>query len=266
MAMVVTEFEFFEVEGEPVRGDAVMLDQALFRPTPKAFEAVDVDLAIGEPGLMVHRQMSISTKHQCIIRFVFVSIYQAATANFFRRDAEQCRGLDVRNRLNANTAITLKYPKNRDFPGRTASSLPFAFAAKVRFVEFDFASQEEVCIVGMSQDRMTDRHDRLVGRIVCQVHLLGDPACRKLKLKELHDSQPIVQRQTACIDPTARQVVKRVSTPRTTPFSISQFPQFATPATRANPLLVFEAKSQHVFSRRRFAFYQPFKGIYVHST
>ena len=188
MTMVVTKFEFFEVEGEPAWRDAMVLDQPLFRPTPKAFEAVDVDLAIGEPGLMVHRQMSISTKHQCIIRFVFVSIYQAATPNFFRRDAKQRRGLDVRNRLDINVSITLKYPKNRDFPGRTATSLALAFAAKVRFVELDFTSKEDVRIVGVGEDRMSNRHNRLVGRVVRKVHLLSDLACRKLKLKELYDS------------------------------------------------------------------------------
>lgn len=151
---------------------------------------------------------------------------------------------------------------SRNFSSCITTSLTFAFAAKVRFVEFDLASTEDVRIVGVGEDCVMNRHDRFVSGVVTRGSFALRSCVRKLKLKELHDSQPIVHRQAACVDPTAQPVVKQVSTPR----SIGQFPQFVTPATWISSLLVFEAKSQHVFSCRRLAFYHFDKGIYVHDT
>lgn len=264
VSMIISEFQFFQVKREPTGRDAVMLDQSLLRPTPEALQAVDVDLAGGEAGLVVDRQMPVAAKHERVVSLVAVGINNAAPPHFLGGDGEQRLGFDVRHDLDIDLPGALQEPENRDFSRCPSSAFTFSAAAEIGLVNLHLAAEQDLGVGGGAENGVADDHDRLVRGVISEAELAGDLPGREFELEEFDHAQPVGAGEAAQVQPAAGEVVKGVTAAGTAAFSRDQFPQLPAVAARAKPLMVFEAKSQQVFSRRRLAPHRLFISIYVH--
>ena len=74
--MVKTKLTLLKVEVEVLSGDATELCQSSFRPSPKIFNTIDVVFVTAESSTMVNTVVSVSIKHESIIRLPLVCVEQ----------------------------------------------------------------------------------------------------------------------------------------------------------------------------------------------
>ncbi len=224
-----------------------MLNKPFFGIAPKPLEAVDVNPSLRKMGLVINGKMTIATKHKSVVSPVTVGIYDASTPDFPDRKVQQGFRFDIRNDLNSDYAVTLQNAKNRDFAGCASSTFTLSMTAEIGFVHLDLAAEKGVSIFSMGENGHPYGIYGLIGGVVTHGKLRGHFACRYFQFKELYDPKPLAVRKIPVVYPSPASVLKCIFASRTSVFFIGQSIQLSTPATRAKPLLVFEAKSQHVF-------------------
>lgn len=248
--MIVPELLLLEIERKANRRDAVMFDQPFLGITPEAFHAVNVHSTTREASPVIDFQMPIPTEHQGVIDLILVRIDDAPAANLRDGQLHDRPCFDVGQHLSPDTAIALKYAKDRHFPGSSTSSFSFSTAAEIGFIDLDFASQQPSSIIGMSHDSQAKCRYRSQCSSIGDAELKRDLPSRHLELEQFYQSQPISTTERSVIDPAAAEVMKGVSTSTAAPPSVAQSVEFFMPTKGAKSLMVFEAKSQHVFSCR----------------
>ncbi len=231
-----------------------MFDEPLLGIAPKAFKSIYIYSTTRKVFPVIDLQMTIPTEHQGIVDLIFIGIDDASAAHLGYCKAHNRSRLNVRQSLGPNTSIALKYPKYRHFAGCTASPLPFSSAAEVRFIKLNFSAKQLGGVVGVSHNRHPQSGHRLQSSAVSNAKLKCDLPGRHFKFEKLDQAQPIPATKCATVDPTPAQVMKGVPTAAATPPSVLETIEFFRPAKGTKSLMVFEAKSQHVFSCRRFAF------------
>lgn len=157
-AMIIPEFEFLEIEREPRRRDAVVLDKPLLGPTPEPFETVDIYFTRGEPFLMINGKVTIAAEHKRIVRLVPVGVHDVATADSFHGKIKQGFCANVGDDFHTDNSLAFQNAEYRDFTGSAATTRAFSSAAEIALVEFDLAAEQCVGIGRGAQDRMTDKH------------------------------------------------------------------------------------------------------------
>jgi hypothetical protein len=115
---------------------------------------------------MVDFQMPISTAHQRIIASEFIGINNQTAAYGF--DGE----------------IKLR--------GSTTAAFAFSFAAKIGFIDLNFAIQKLLVIGTVGNNGHTNHMGCFKSCWIAQIQLLGDLFGRYLKLKEFDDPQPML--------------------------------------------------------------------------
>ena len=211
LAMIVSELQFLEVEGEPLWGNAMVFHDALLGVTPEPLQAVDVDPATGEVFPVVHAKVSIATEHERVVDLVSVGVDDASPANLLDGESKHIFCSGGGNHFHEDTSLTLQNAENRDFAGGTPSSFPLSLPAKIRFVHLDFATQEQIAIGGMGQDGGTDRVDGFICRIVGEPKLLSDLSDGEFQLEELDETQPLSGGKISPVDPSAGEIVEGVA-------------------------------------------------------
>jgi hypothetical protein len=142
LAMIVSERQFLEVEGEPLRGDSVVFHDPLLGVAPEPLQAVDVDPAAGEVFPMVHAKVTEPAEHERVVDLVAVGVHDASPADLLDREREDGFGPGVGNHLHEHLPLPLQNAEYRDFAGGTPSTLSLALPPEGGFVHFDFASDE----------------------------------------------------------------------------------------------------------------------------
>lgn len=260
--MIIPELEFFEVEGESSGGDSMMFHESLLGKAPKPLQAIYINSPEGEVSLVVHFKMTVTAIHQRVIASVAISIDDAAATDFFDGEAGERLCGHVRHHLDRDLPAPLQNAKNWDFAGRPTSAFALPPAAEVALIQFDFPLQSVGR--GIGQDRQAQGQDGFVGGVVGDLELLGDLPGGEFQFEQLEQAKPLPGGQTTLPDPAIGLFHISHSASPATPAAVREFPEFSRSATGANSLLVFEAKSQQVPPRTRFALGQMFKGLKVH--
>ena len=211
LAMIVSELQFLEVEGEPFWGDAMVFHDAFLGITPEALQPVDVYPAAGEAFPVVHAKVSIATEHERVVDLVSVGVDDASPANLLDGEGEHIFCSGGGNHFHEDSSLPLQNAENRDFAGGSPSSFPLSLPAKIRFVHLDFAAQEQIAISGMGQDGGTDRVGGVICRIVGEPKLLSDLPDGEFQLEELDETKPLSGGKISPVDPAAGEVLKGVA-------------------------------------------------------
>src|SRR5512139_1881746 len=104
----------------------MVFHQSLFSPTPKPFQAVDVDPAGGEQLLVVYLQVPIAAEHQAVVAAEAIGIDHAASADLLDGELEQGGRRDVLSHTDVDLTVALQDAKDRHFAGSASASLAFA--------------------------------------------------------------------------------------------------------------------------------------------
>mgnify|MGYP006268777323 CR=1 FL=1 len=253
---MVSELQFLEVIGKPLRGNSVMFDDSFLGVTPEALQAVDIDPASGEILSVIDPQVSITAEHERIVALETVGINDASPAYLLDGKREDRFGTNVGNHLHEDASFPLQNPEYRDFAGRATTSLPFSLSTEIGLVHLHFAADDDpFSILGVNQDRGTNRVDRFVDRIIGESQLRSDLPCGEFQFEQFDQAQPLSGGKISLVDPPSGEIVEGVAACGTATSFILQPVEFFGPATRAKPTTVFEAKSRQIFSGGRFGFY-----------
>lgn len=258
--MIISKFHFFQVKREPFFGDTMKFNNAFFGITPKALNAIDVNFAVTKMLPMVNVDMPVTTEHQSIITFEFVGVNNASAPDHFDGQIKQSLGLDVFNSLHMDTAVSLEDAEDGNLVNRPTASFAFAFASKVRFVQFN-CPIHPVRGPDTMTNRLPDDLDRLEGRGITQAHLLSNPAGRDFQFKELDDPQPLLGTNFSFTDPTVTEVMEGVVTPLTSVFFTQQPVDFIAITSAAKNMPLFPAEFTQIQSGTVFTFDDELKGF-----
>ena len=237
MSIIVPKFHFLQIKRELLFGDTMELNDAFLGIAPETLKPINVYLTRREPFFMIDPQMTISTEHKGIVTSEFVRIHNRSSSDSFDRHAKQRLSSYVLNNLDPNRPISLVNTDNRDFPGCATSTLPFALAAKVTFVQFDLSSKKAIR-VPVCNDRQTNNRYRFENRWITESNLVSNLSSRQLKFEQLDDPQPLLMRDSQLVNPSVREVMKRISTPLT-PIPLARDSidfSASTPWTKNRPL------------------------------
>ena len=225
--------------------------QSLLGETPKAFEAIDIDLARRESLSMIDPKMTIAAEHKSIIAPELIGVYNRSATDRFDGHAEQGLRRNVSDDFNLDRPVALQNAENRHFPGCPAATFPLAPTTEIAFVQLDLTSEKHIGILS-GDDSKSDYRDRLQNCRITQSHLLSDLPGRDLEFKELNDPQPLLERDVQLIDPSIREVVEGVFTSFTSVSSADDPIYFSasTACTENRPIFptrFFKEKSRSVF-------------------
>lgn len=237
--VVIPEFEFLEIEREPFRRDAMMLDKAFLGPAPESLETVDVYLAVGEPFPMIDSKVTIAAEHERIVCLIAVGVYDASSADGFNGKAEKGFRTHIGYGFDPDDSLPFKDTEHRDLAGGAPSTLGLSSAAEVALIKFDLAVEEGFGIGRGAQDRITEYHHGPVNGIIRHGELRGNLARRHLKFEQFEDANPVLAAQSRAAQPSSGELGEGVMTPRTTTSTTFQLPQFSTGAPGTNTVSVF---------------------------
>jgi len=192
--------------------------------------------------------MTIATKHKSVINLVAVGVYDASASDYLDSEVQQSFRSNIGNDLDTDLAVAFQNTENRNFASGSSSSFAFATAAEIGFVYLNLSTKKDTSIFGVGENGHPYGIHSLIDGVVAHGKLFGYLSGGEFQFKELYDSEPLTVGKISVVYPSSASVVKSVITARTTIPLVNQFIQFSSSATRAKSLLVFEAKSQHVFS------------------
>lgn len=238
-------------------------DQSLLGETPKSFEAINIHLARREALPVIDSKMTIATEHKSIIAPELIRVDDGSATDRFDGHAEQRLSGNVSDDFNPDRPVALQDAKNRHFSGCPAASLPFAPSTKITFVQLDFASKEQVCILA-GYDSESDYRDRFENRRIAQTDLLGDLPGRNFEFKELNDPQPLLERDVQLIDPSIREVVEGIFTSFASVSSADDPIYFSASTACTKNKAIFPTPFSKEKSRPVFGFINKLKGFELH--
>jgi hypothetical protein len=242
MSIIIPEFHFFQVEGEFFLGDAVEFYDSFLGEAPESLYPIDIDLAGGKELFVVDFDVAVSTEHEAVVAFEFISIDDTAPANSFHREVAQGVCCDIVDYLDFDHPLALQDTENRYFI--VCSSAPFALSSppETGFVHLNFSTEQRCPLRGSGNDSFPDYRDRLKDRWITETNLGSDLACRQLKLKELYDPQPVPTGYLNGIEPASRKVMECVSTALTTKPSTTDSIDLMASTSIAETTVVFPTR------------------------
>jgi hypothetical protein len=225
-----------------------MLYNTLLRITPKTLKSVDVYPPSRKILPMIDLKMTITTKHKGIIAFKFISIDNASPSHFFNSQIQHRLRSNIGDDLNEGSPLTLQDTENRDFSGCPSPPISFSSATKVGLINLYFTPKQHLRIFRVSHNRKTNSSNRLINSVIRQSHLDADLPCGKFQFKELDDSQPLTTGQVPAVYPAAAEIMKGISATVAPSSAVCHDIESSEATFGTKPLLVFPAKSQHIFS------------------
>jgi hypothetical protein len=239
------------------------LGQPFLCIAPEALQAVDIDLAGGKALPMIHPQMPVSAEHQGIVAAELIRVDNGAPADCFNRHVQQTLGRDIPDHLDLHDPVSLENSEDRNLPGRAATAFALASAPKVGFIQFNLTVHQQL-VIQLGQNRPAqDRDGPQHGRIT-QPDLLGDLSGRQLHLKKLDDPQPALIRNSQPIDPSAREVMKRI-TAALAAIPLAHNPiDFSAPTACTGNAAIFRTRFFKEQSGSMFRFPDELKGLELH--
>lgn len=193
-------------------GYAVMFNETLLSITPEPFQAIDIDLAIGEAFRMVNPHMFIATEHERVIASEFIRVDNTAPAYHLDRMVQKGFSADISNSCYCNGAISFQNAEDRDFV--ESSSAPFAFASspKVGFIQFDLPGQQLIDIPAVGNNGQPDERHGFEDRRITQPDLGSNLSGRQFQFKTFDNPQPMLWGNAQVVDPASTEVMERIST------------------------------------------------------
>ena len=259
MSVIVAELHLLEVEGEPLLGDPVVLDQPLFGVGPEALQAVDVDLARTEPPLMIDSQMAVAAEHQAVITAESVSIDDASPPDHPDRHAQEGPGRDIGHDLDFNHPLALENAEYRDFAGGSTSPVALAPSAEVGLVRLDLSPEEELTIRAFGGNAFSDQVVGLEDRRVRRSDLFGGLESGDLQLEELGDPEPVPGCDPELSNPPAGLIRELIPAVLAAIFLTPDFIDFPAVASGAKNAPPFPAGLGDVPPGPNFRFYKEFE-------
>ena len=208
--MVVPELHFFQIEREVALRDAMELHEPLLRVAPKAFEAVDVDLAGGKDLPVIQPQVPIAAEHQAVIAPELIRVHDTAPAHLLQGPIEQTLRRDIGHDVDLHAPPSLQDTEDGHLAGGAPSALALAPAAEVGLIQLDLALEQSWG--GVRHERLPEHVAGLQRGRVAQADFAPDPARRDLQLKELDDPQPLDRADLAPAQPPPGPVAEGVAT------------------------------------------------------
>lgn len=237
------------------------LNQSFFGIAPKAFKAIDVNLAGNKPSSMVNSQVPVSTEHKGIIASKFISIDNGAASYSLYGHLKDRLSAYVFNHLNLNNTISLEDSEDWNFVKSAPAAFSLTSAAKICFIKFYLATQKFISIFGIGNSRDPDKVNRLKYRRITKINLLGYLSGRYFKFKELYNPKPFFIRYFKLIKPSRSKIMELISTALTVVSFIRNSIDFIALTPGAKNMAFFPA----VFSKEQtgfiFSFTDEFKCI-----
>lgn len=264
--MIIPELQFLQVKREAFRGNAVMFHKALLSVAPKSLQAINVDSPTAEMDRVVHLQMPEAAEHEGIIGVKSVGVYDATPPDLRYGEPQQRFSFDVGHCADKDLSVTFQDTEDRDFPTRSPSAPAFASSPEIGLIKFHLPAEEHDTIGSVGHDCQAEDCDRPVSGGIRDSQLRSELTGRDLKFKELEQPEPLAWGQVSGIDPAAAEIVKGIGAVGAAAAPVCQTIEFTAPATGAETLLVFPAKSQQETEGISFRFNQLFIANQVHST
>jgi hypothetical protein len=261
--MIISKLHLFKVKREPFFGHAVELDKPLFCETPKALDAVDVNLAAGKMFLVVNLDMPVSAEHQSVVAPEFVGVNDAASSDHFDRKIKQRLGFDVTYHFHVDLSVSLEDSEYGDLAGGASPALAFSSSAEITFVKFDLAV-EPILPGRVSVYRLADYVRGFQNRGITYGGLFGDFSGRYFKFKELQNPQPFFETYFDFVYPASGEVVKCVFTSWAAVSFAQKSVYSVTAAGGAKNVTFFPAVFSYEKSGSVFAFSDELKGFKFH--
>jgi hypothetical protein len=161
---------------------------------------------------MIHPQMPIPTEHQGIIASELIRVDNGAAADRFNCHIQKALSRNISNHFDLHDAVSLENAEDGDLSSRASTPFALASAPEIGFIQFNLPCHEQIA-VQMGQDRPPQNRDGLEHGRITQPDLLGDLSGGQLHLKELNDPQPPLIRNSQPVDPSAREIMERITAP-----------------------------------------------------
>jgi hypothetical protein len=259
MTVIVPKSHFVQISREVLFRHAMELGEPFLGVVPKAFQAININLASGKALPMVHSQVAVTTEHQGIIPSEFVRVNNGAPPDHFHGLTQQAFSRDVLDHGNLDFSVSLEDTEDRNLSSSPSTAVAFTTATEVGFIQFDLARSPEIAF-SSHQSLSYEIADTQNGRIT-QPDLGGNFMGRNVEFKELDDPQQLFQGNAAQSDPSIREVMKGISTPLTTVFFAFQTIDSVTVTTTAENMAIFPAEFPEEQFRPVFCFPYEFKGF-----
>lgn len=260
-SIIITKLHLFQVEREFFFGDAVELYKPFLGVTPKTFNAVYVNFAVGKELFMVEIDMPIAAKHERVVAPEFVGIDDTAAPHGFNRKVKESASRYVLNRLHLDDSISLQDAENRDFSCGPSAALALAPSAEVTLVHLDNSAEKFECVRGAGHDGGAYHIDRFQDRRVTDTGLLGDFSGRELQLKEFNYPEPVFMRNTEFVYPPSGEVVEGISASFASEPSTDDAIDFSTSAPCTKTTAVFPTQLCEEEPRGILGLYKGFKSF-----
>ena len=239
------------------------LGQSFLRVAPEALQAVDINLAGGKAFVVIDSQMPVATEHQRIVASEFVGVDNRATADCLNGHIQQTLGRDIPNHFDLHHPVSLEDSEHGNLPGRASPAFPLASASEIRLIQFNLTGHKQLAI-HVGQDRQAQDRDGLEHSRITQSDLLSNLAARELYFKEFDDPQPALIRNSQPVDPSAREVMERITAPfAAVPLAHDPI-DCSAPTPWTQNVAIFPARFFKEQSGSIFRFPEEFEGLELH--
>ena len=140
--MIKTKFAFFQMQVKLIVANAVELLHSAFGKAPEAFDAVNMDTAIGKlVAGMIDAKMFLKTDiNQSVIAAPFVRMNNNIGGNAAANNGLQSAFLAVGHNLGINPAVAFENAEDDRFARSTATTFAtHPSGSEIRFIDFDLS-------------------------------------------------------------------------------------------------------------------------------
>ena len=241
--MIISKSHFVQIKWEVFLGDAMEFGHPFFGVTPEAFQAINIDFTVSEPSFVVNPQVPVSAKHQRIVSSKFIGIDDGAPSNHFNGFRQKTFSRNIFDNDHGNLPFSLEDSEYGNLSCGSSSSFSFSASAEIRFIHFNFPTQEEILLGESHSKAMAGSQNSRIA----QSGLLSDPISGNFQFKELNDPQEGLKREAKPSDPSFGKVVEGDSTSFAPVFFTLQTIDSKAPTTAAENMAFFPA----VFSEKK---------------
>ena len=266
LTVIKSKLHFLQIKGKLFLRYAVKFHQALFGITPKAFQAVNINLTAGKAFAMINTHMPIAAKHQGIITLKSVGVNKRTSPNSLNRHMQKRAGGNILDRFDLDHTVSLINAKYRHFRSCSTTAFAFASAAKIRFIKLYFTGEKLLTALGCCQDSIADYVEGLQSRRVTDPALGSSPVGGDLQLEEFDEPKPCFKRAIKLIYPPSAKIVKGIATWLASVSFSDDSIYFSAVASCAKNTPVFPALFSKVQPSFIFGSNNVFKAVYVHLT
>lgn len=261
VSVIVSKLKLLKIKMEFFFGNSMKFYNPFFGVTPKAFQAININLASGKTFAMIDLEMPIAAKHKRVINSEFVSVHDRTAPHLFYGHVKHCISRNVRENLDPYNAVSLENAEDRNLISGTPSARPFAPAAKIALIRLYFAIKEFfLSLIG--KNSLSYYRSGSQGSRIRYSYLFGDSSCRKFKFKELYNPEPFKRLYLKFTCPTSGKIGELISASLTAIPKTRNSVYFSGPATYAIFLMVFPTRIYKIFSRFVFSLYSTMKLAY----